>query len=84
MIPAAMLSTCNLQRIDSNLGHETDYPEVLKSLQVLQPNVRMALQILPLPLPLPRKVFPVLDIGRSVYHFLQYAMVGILILATLL
>lgn len=51
MIPAVILLTCNLDRLDSNRDRDTDYSEVLKSAQTLHANVRMAPHIMPLPLP---------------------------------
>jgi len=51
VIPAVIILTCNLDRPDSNRDRDTDYSEAPKSAQTLRTNVRMAPQIMPLPLP---------------------------------
>jgi hypothetical protein len=51
VIPAVILLTRNLDRLESNRDLHTDYPKVLKSAQTLQANVQMAPQIMPLPFP---------------------------------
>jgi len=51
VIPVLILLTCNVDRLDSNRDRDTDNPEVLKSAQTFQENVRMAPQIMPLTLP---------------------------------
>jgi hypothetical protein len=56
VIPAVILLTCNVDRLDSNRDRNSDNPEVLKSAQTLKANVRMTPQIMPLLLP--RKKLP--------------------------